>query len=576
MPNINIPITRPTYPCGARCWIRVTKVTPTQPLIAPEKSRRTAACQTVCVVATSVMSNPMATTRAALSTPRRRMATAPAVSAPASAPNPEAEKRIPNPCGPAASGPFASTGSPTNVAPAKPKKKTEAMMIIVRSSGPRPCDQIQPRTLRHRPDRPRRSGDKQQEERGDQEAGRVDGKPAGGAHAGDQEPGRGRRGHQHDLVGHRVQRGCGAQQPGVREFRGDRRGGGKEESLDDPKEERQRVDGRQGDPVGRRERGDGPHDDRAEEIREEHDRARPQAVAGHAAEEHEDGPRDRLQHQDRAERPAASRQRKDQPGEGHELELVPDERDRLPDPEGPVVADAERRQQDDARGRPRGLPIPILDTLHGFGHSASSPQSTRGRVQCSKGGRTVASRCYNKRETMPANLTPDYRAAERKWKEATTPPDKLAALEEMLATIPKHKGTEKMQADIQRRIAKTRSEMQQRRKGAVRQKPFYHVEKEGAGQVVLVGAPNAGKSSILRALSRAEPEGADYPFTTRVPLPGMVSFENVQIQLVDLPPLTVDLSEGWLYGIIRSADAVLIIVDLGDEDVLSQTQTVLA
>src|SRR3972149_5215275 len=363
MPNINIPITRPTYPCGARCWIRVTKVTPTQPLIAPEKSRRTAACQTVCVVATSVMSNPMATTRAALSTPRRRMATAPAVSAPASAPNPEAEKRIPNPCGPAASGPFASTGSPTNVAPAKPKKKTEAMMIIVSSRG---C-----------------------------------GTPAGGAHAGDQEPGRGRRGHQHDLVGHLVQRIRRAQQPGVHEFRGDRRGGGKEECLDDPKEERQRVDGRQGDPVGRRERRDGPHDDRAEEIREEHDRARPQAVAGHAAEDHEDGPRDRLQHQDRAERPAASRQRKNQPGEGHELELVPDERDRLPDPEVPVVADAERRQQGDARGRPRGLPIPVLATLHGFAHSASPPQSTRGRVQCSKSGRTVASRCYNKRETKP-------------------------------------------------------------------------------------------------------------------------------------------------------------------------------
>jgi len=187
----------------------------------------------------------------------------------------------------------------------------------------------------------------------------------------------------------------------------------------------------------------------------------------------------------------------------------------------------------------------------------------------------VASRCYNKRETMPANLTPDYRAAERKWKEASTPQDKLAALEEMLATIPKHKGTEKMQADIKRRIARTRSEMQQRRKGAARQKPFYHVEKEGAGQVVLVGAPNAGKSSILRALSRAEPEVADYPFTTRVPLPGMVPFENVQIQLVDLPPLTADLSEGWLYGIIRSADAALIVVDLADEDLLNQTQTVL-
>jgi len=176
---------------------------------------------------------------------------------------------------------------------------------------------------------------------------------------------------------------------------------------------------------------------------------------------------------------------------------------------------------------------------------------------------------------MPANLTPDYLAAERKWKEATTPQDKLAALEEMLATIPKHKGTEKMQADIKRRIAKTRNEIQQRRRSGARSRPFFHVEKEGAGQVVLAGAPNTGKSAILRALSRAEPEVADYPFTTRVPQPGMVPFENVQIQLVDLPPLTADLAEPWVYGIIRGADGVLLVVDLADDDVLTQTQTVL-
>ena len=175
---------------------------------------------------------------------------------------------------------------------------------------------------------------------------------------------------------------------------------------------------------------------------------------------------------------------------------------------------------------------------------------------------------------MPANLTPEYLAAEKKWKEAATPQHKLTALEEMLATIPKHKGTEKMQADIKRRIARARAEMQ-RKKGATRQKPFYHVEKEGAGQIVLVGAPNSGKSSLLRALSRAEPEVADYPFTTRLPLPGMVPFENIQVQLVDLPPLTLELSEGWLYGIIRAADAVLIVVDLADGDVLAQTRAVL-
>jgi len=176
---------------------------------------------------------------------------------------------------------------------------------------------------------------------------------------------------------------------------------------------------------------------------------------------------------------------------------------------------------------------------------------------------------------MPANLTPEYMAADRKFKAAVTPQDKLAALEEMLATIPKHKGTEKMQADIKRRIARLRNEAQ-RQRGASRGKPFYHVDKEGAGQIALVGAPNTGKSALLAALTNAAPEVADYPFTTRVPLPGMMTYENVQVQLVDLPPITPDLTEPWLYAIIRTADAVLLVADLAADDLLEQTEQVLA
>ncbi|HET8679797.1 MAG TPA: GTPase [bacterium] len=170
---------------------------------------------------------------------------------------------------------------------------------------------------------------------------------------------------------------------------------------------------------------------------------------------------------------------------------------------------------------------------------------------------------------MPANLTPDYLAADRKFKEATTPQQRLAALEEMLSTIPKHKGTEKMQADIKRRIAKLREETQ-RRKGAARSRPFYHVEREGAGQIVLVGTPNTGKSSILAALTNATPEVADYPFATRVPLSGMAAFEDVQIQLVDLPPISPE-TEAWLYAIIRGADGALVVVDLAAPDILEST-----
>ncbi len=174
---------------------------------------------------------------------------------------------------------------------------------------------------------------------------------------------------------------------------------------------------------------------------------------------------------------------------------------------------------------------------------------------------------------MPANLTPQYMAADKKFKEATTPQQKLEALEEMLSTIPKHKGTEKMQADLKRRIARFREETQ-RRKGAARSRPFYQVEREGAGQIALVGAPNSGKSSILAALSHAEPEVAEYPFTTRVPLAGMVAFEDVQIQLIDLPPISEESAEGWLYGMIRIADSALCVVDLADPNILSSTEQV--
>jgi small GTP-binding protein len=174
---------------------------------------------------------------------------------------------------------------------------------------------------------------------------------------------------------------------------------------------------------------------------------------------------------------------------------------------------------------------------------------------------------------MPANLTPQYLEADRRFKAATTVQEKLLALEEMLATIPKHKGTEKMQADLKRRIAKLRDQMQQR-KSAARGRPSFHVDKEGAGQIAVVGAPNVGKSTLLRALTNAQPEIADYPFTTRAPLPGMMAYENVQVQLVDLPPITSEFSEGWLFAMIRSADAAVLVVDLSTDDLLVQTEQV--
>ncbi|MGD0223612.1 MAG: GTPase [Terriglobia bacterium] len=174
---------------------------------------------------------------------------------------------------------------------------------------------------------------------------------------------------------------------------------------------------------------------------------------------------------------------------------------------------------------------------------------------------------------MPANLTPDYLEAERRFKSAKSTEEKVAAIEEMMATIPRHKGTEKMQADLKRRLSKLRAE--QARRPTSRIGIIHRVEKEGAGQVVMVGPPNSGKSMLVRQLTHAMPEVADYPFTTRVPLPGMMPFEDVQVQLVDLPPVHPDFPESWLYQIIRNADAALLVVDLSDPDLLEDLETTL-
>lgn len=173
---------------------------------------------------------------------------------------------------------------------------------------------------------------------------------------------------------------------------------------------------------------------------------------------------------------------------------------------------------------------------------------------------------------MPANLSPEYMAAEQRFKAARTPAGKIEALEEMLSTIPKHKGTEKMQADLKRRLSKMRGEAQ-KKGGAAHAQPFYHIDKEGAGQVALVGAPNVGKSLLVCRLTHAEPEVADYPFTTRLPTPGMMPFENIQFQLIDLPPVTAEFMESWIPTLVRQADAVALVVDLAADDLLEEVET---
>jgi len=166
---------------------------------------------------------------------------------------------------------------------------------------------------------------------------------------------------------------------------------------------------------------------------------------------------------------------------------------------------------------------------------------------------------------VPANLPPEYHRIEAELRAARTPEEKIDIYERLIAVIPHHKGTDKLIAMYRQKIAKAREEGEHRQATA-KHAPTYKVERSGAGQIVLVGPPNAGKSSLVKALTGAGPEIADYPFTTRFPAPYMMPFENVRVQLIDAPPVTGELMESWFPEMVKMADAVLLVADLTDPD----------
>jgi ribosome-interacting GTPase 1 len=162
---------------------------------------------------------------------------------------------------------------------------------------------------------------------------------------------------------------------------------------------------------------------------------------------------------------------------------------------------------------------------------------------------------------MPTNLPPEALEAEQRYRAAQSVAEKIACLEEFIGAIPKHKGTDKLRADLRRRLSKLKSAAQSQKKVSRQESPFY-IDKEGAGQVVVVGPANVGKSALVAALTNATPEVADYPYTTWTPTPGMMPMENIQIQLIDTPPLNRDYVEPELIELIRRSDLILLVVDL--------------
>jgi len=176
---------------------------------------------------------------------------------------------------------------------------------------------------------------------------------------------------------------------------------------------------------------------------------------------------------------------------------------------------------------------------------------------------------------MPANLPPQYFEKEKQLKTVRTQEDKIAIMEELLSLIPKHKGTEKLQALYKTKIAKLRFQSQ-KKAATARQGSSFSIDKAGAGQITFIGPPNTGKSSLIKALTNASPEIGNYPFTTHSPSPAMMKYENIQIQLVDMPPITPEYLEPWQAELIKSADSVLIVLDLGSQDTANDYQVLSA
>ncbi|MHC4488607.1 MAG: GTPase [Planctomycetota bacterium] len=161
---------------------------------------------------------------------------------------------------------------------------------------------------------------------------------------------------------------------------------------------------------------------------------------------------------------------------------------------------------------------------------------------------------------MPANLTPEYFKAEKWFREASSTDEKILALEQMLRVMPKHKGTDHLRADLRRKLSKLKDTTT--KKGPAKHVDIFHVPRSGAGQITLLGAPNSGKSAIVAALTNAKVNVANFPFATTAPVPGMVKFEDVQIQLVDMPPITADYLAPGQVGTYRNCDLIAIVIDL--------------
>ena len=175
---------------------------------------------------------------------------------------------------------------------------------------------------------------------------------------------------------------------------------------------------------------------------------------------------------------------------------------------------------------------------------------------------------------MPANLTPMYRKAERDYRHAQTAAEQVDCLQKMLTLIPKHKGTDKLQAFIKSRLSEARQALKQQA-NTPKSGQAFRIPRQGSGRIVIVGGPNSGKSTILKLLTNANPEIAPFPYTTREPLPAMMHLGGIQVQLVDTPPVTVGQLPPWMLNLVRTADAAILAFDGSSDDAPEETAAVI-
>jgi len=167
---------------------------------------------------------------------------------------------------------------------------------------------------------------------------------------------------------------------------------------------------------------------------------------------------------------------------------------------------------------------------------------------------------------MPTNLTHRYVVAEQAYRRANSIQEELDCLQVMLVEVPKHKGTDKLQGDLKQKISRVKKEIVRAAKNPSGKKTGFRLPRQGAGRAVIIGAPNSGKSQLVAALTNAKPEVAEYPFTTLKPMPAMMAWNDVYVQLVDTPPITTDLFASETQALIRGADVIITLLDLGTDD----------